>query len=265
MTEKQTPDKGTQEEEVIVPLNENDDENGDGTKPPVDDENKDSVKVEETPKDPPVEVIPPVIVPPKDPPAPDYRKKFGDSTRENQIIVARLNELQKVLGDITKKEVPSEDEMKEIEPEWEYLTDREKAQAMKMVVLERRSNLILQTFSDITRDSDNAKKLDEFIKNEPRLKGKEEDFESFVAKPKNKGVPVEVLLNAFLFEVKEDEPVVVEKPDEQEIPPSLERGSSSGGNPQELGKKGYTDEELKELRTKNPRLYNEMIRTGKLK
>lgn len=267
--EIQTP-QGT-EGEVIPPNNEL--QNGGGAEPviePKEPQGNEPVEptspTDPTPPQPPV--VPPVV-PPAPPVAPapavDYKKKFGESTRQNQIVVSQFKELQKVLGDITKQEIPSEDEMRKLEPDYEYLSDREKANAMKMVVLERRQNLILKTIGDISSESEIATKLDEFITGEPRLKGKEDAFIAFSTKPSNKGASMEVLLNAFLFEVKEPVAPVTPPTPADDIPPSLERGSPSGsGAPRKTGKTEYSDEELTELRTKNPKKYHEMIRKGQI-
>lgn len=214
---------------------------------------------------PPVTPVVPVVAPktPVTPPV-DYKKKFGESTRRNQIVESQFKELQKTLGDITRQEVPTDEEMSASISDWEYLSDREKNAERKLVVLERRTNHVISTIGNIASETENASKLEQFVESEPRLEGKEEAFYDFVSKPANKGASMEVLLNAFLFEVK-DESVVVPPvtPPTEEIPPSLERGNSSGNMPlTPTGKKEYSDEELQVLRTKDPRKYHELIRKG---
>lgn len=249
-TTPQTPPEGTQ---PVAPTEDNKGKEGEGTTPVA-------------PVEPKPEVTPPAPVPPPAPPAkeePDYRTKFGESTRRNQIVESQFNELRKVLGDITKTEVPTDDEMKAQVPDWEYLTDREKNNERKLIVLERRSNKILHTMDTIASETENASKLDKFIATVPELKGKEEEFYNFASNPKNKGASMETLLSAFLFDLsKLNPPAPVVTPPE-EIPPSFERGSSSGNMPPEqTGKKEYSDEELKALRTQNPQKYHELIRKG---
>lgn len=236
-----------------------------------------------TPPTPPAEVVPPVKVetPPATPPAqpvtptapevkpeaPDYKKKFGESTRRNQIVESQFKELQKVLGDITKQEVPTDDEMVALISDWEYLSDREKNNERKLVVLERRQNHIISTIGNIASETDSASKFEEFVATEPRLKGKEDDFYDFVTKPSNKGASMEVLVNAFLFEetpITAVDPAPVIPP--EELPPSLERGTPSGNMPPvKTGNEEMSADELKLLRTTDPRKYNEMIRKGQIK
>ena len=253
MTEILTP---TGTEEIITPKDEN---NGASTVPP---ENPETEKPQDTPE------VPPEPPAPTPTPEVDYKKKFGDSTRQNQIVVEQFKNLQKVLGDITKQEVPSDEEMRKSDPEWEYLSDREKAMAMKMVVLERRSNLILKTVHDISFESENVSKLQGFINNEPRLKGKEEEFYAFATKNSNKGASVDVLLNAFLFELRDGTPPTKEipvPPPAQGNPPSLMRGSPRGGTPPtETRKTQYSDEEIAIMRTSDHKGYMKLVREGKI-
>lgn len=196
----------------------------------------------------------------------DYKKKFSDSTRRNQIVESQFKELQKVLGDITKQEIPTDEEMVALVPDWEYLTDREKNGERKLIVLERRQNHMLNTFTSIANETETYSQLEAFVGTEPRLKGKETDFYEFATDPRNKGASMEVLVNAFLFEttpIVDTTPVVTPVP---EVPPSLERGNPSGNMPPiPTGNQEMSEDELKLLRTTDPRKYNEMIRTGKIK
>lgn len=268
-TKKQTPENGTQEEKEIVDptlknkdLKEEEEEqefNPDGT--PKVKEKQEEKKEEEIPPKTPTEVPPktPEVVPPK---TEDWRTKFANSTRRNQIVESQFRELQKTLGDITKQEIPSDEEMRLLDPDWEYRNDFEKTQAVKLVVLERRQNLILNSIGNITKESEEVEKLGEFIDSVKELKGKEDEFIEFTRKPSNKGASMEVLLSAFLFSIKDEIPPDP-TPKPEDTPPSLERSTPTGGDAPKP-KQGYSDEELKELRTKNPKRYFKLIREGKI-
>jgi len=195
----------------------------------------------------------------------DYKDKFSASTRRNQIVESQLVELQKVLGDVTRQEVPSDEEMKNADPDWDFRSDYEKNNARKMVVLERRQGKILTTLHSISQDSQAAEKISNFIASEPRLKGKEEDFYKFATNPKNKGAEIDVLLRAFLFDVKDEKPAP-ELPKEEHAP-TLERGGSSGGSEKVQPKEPntFTSEEARQLRVSDQKKYNELVRSGKLK
>lgn len=196
----------------------------------------------------------------------NYEKKFADSTRRNQIVESQFKELQKVLGDITKQEVPTDDEMQALVPDWDYLSDREKNSERKLIILERRQNHMLATFASISSETEMFNQVEKFASSEPRLVGKETEFYEFVLDPRNKGASLEVLVNAFLFEnTPAVEETVVTPPPVVEAPPSLERGNPSGNMPAvttDPTKK--TPEELKLLRTTNPRLYNDMVKKGQI-
>ena len=141
-------------------------------------------------------------------PEPDYKKSSQILLGGTKSLNLNSKELQKVLGDITKQEVPTDEEMQAIVPDWEYLTDREKNGERKLVVLERRQNHMLNTFS-ITAESEMYSQLETFVAGEPRLNGKETEFYEFATDPRNKGASMEVLVNAFLFE---NTPAVEETP-----------------------------------------------------
>ena len=224
--------------------------------------------VVETPPAPtpevPTQPVTPTVTEPKA--ETDYKKKFSDSTRRNQIVESQFSELQKVLGDITKQEVPTDDEMQALVSDWDYLSDREKNGERKLVVLERRQNHMLATFASISSETEMFNKVETFASSEPRLAGQETEFYEFVLDPRNKGASLEVLVNAFLFEnTPAVEDTVVTPPPVVEAPPFLERGNPSGNMPvitTDPNKK--TPEELKLLRTTDPRKYNDMVRKGQI-
>lgn len=198
-------------------------------------------------------------------PAVDYKKKFSESTKRNQIVESQFRELQKVLGDITRQEIPSDEEMIAIDPDWEYRSDFEKNLSIKTIVLEKRQNQILHTIGNITKETELSEKIVTFIESEPKLKGKEESFYDFATSPKNKGASMEVLLGAFLYNAGDTTEVPTPTPPSDERPPMLNRATPRGGNDPKPEKDGnYTDEEMKVLRTQNPKQYFKLIRTGKL-
>lgn len=216
----------------------------------------------------PKEKIPAVVPVVEKPAVPDvdYKKKFGDSTRRNQIVESQFRELQKVLGDITRQEIPSDEEMKAIDPDWEYRSDFEKNLSVKVVVQERRQNQILSTIGNITKESELADEIVSFIDKTPELEGKDAEFYNFVTDPKNRGASMEVLLGAFLHKegITPKAPVAPQDPTPEERAPSLNRSTPRGGNPPKEIKTGYSDSELKELRTKDPKKYFKMIRDKKI-
>ena len=265
---KQTPElneDGTPKLPVVTPTQpEEDNQDGqeeDLDEEQVDDEQEDEGEDEEEDENPNPAVDPKIT--PVDTPV-DYKKKFGDSTRRNQIVESQFRELQKVLGDITKQEIPSDDEMRATDPDWDYRSDFEKNLSIKIVVQEKRQNHILNTIGSITKESELAESIYTFIENTPLLKGKDAEFYDFVTTPKNKGASMDVLLGAFLHK----EGIASTAPESDTTKrkaPSLARSTPTGGNNQKKIEGKYSDEEITHLRLKNPKEYFKLIRQGKLR
>lgn len=244
-------------------------------------EKKDEVVVVAAPVTP-EPVVPPVVVPPA-PPAEDFRTKFGMSTRENQVLQGELEELDKQLGEITREEIPTDEEMVREYPEYEFAEPLMQSVLKRQAVSDRRQKGIQLNVSRFLGSVRKRNELAAVVSTNAALKGREEKFIDFASDPKRVNVPVETLVSAFLFEVKDEivAPVVVPAPAPVEVPPTppavpkkddevppaspLERGSPSGGDrPQPPAKKERTVEELQALRTSNPKEYNELVRRGEI-
>lgn len=260
--QKQTPElneDGTPKTPVVDSTLE---EDHDEEESKVDEGHIEDKQEEEKPEDEEETPVDPITPTPEVAPV-DYKKKFGESTRRNQIVESQFRELQKVLGDITRQEIPSDDEMRSTDPDWDYRSDFEKNLSLKLVVQERRQNHILSTIGNITKESEKAEKIVSFIEATDSLKGKEEAFYDFATNPKNEGAPVDTLLKAFLYDVEEKVPTQPIAPKEKA--PSLNRATPRGGNDPKPVKEGnYSDAELTALRTKNPKEYFKLIRQKKI-
>jgi len=245
-------------EEVIEDIDEGSEEGKDGViiDPTEEIDEHGNPKVTPPVKEPVVEKKPAPVV------TVDYKEKFGNSTRRNQIVESQFRDLQKVLGDITKQEIPTDEEMKLTDSDWEFRSPFEKNLAIKTVVLERRQNHILKTIGNISNQSEYADKINTFVASKEQLKGKEDAFYEFATKDSNKGASLDVLLNAFLFEVKDEEEIHNPNPENKETPPSLERATPSGGIIPEKKDGKYTDEEIKVIRETDHRRYNDLVRRG---
>tara|TARA_B100000508_G_scaffold138892_1_gene135841 strand:+ start:562 stop:1407 length:846 start_codon:yes stop_codon:yes gene_type:complete len=275
--EKQTPQDGTQPE---TPTDEKEvkQEGGEPT-PPSNPEEPETPKSPEspetpepeTPAEPPKPEAPKEPTEPTTPPAePDYKQKFAGSTRENQILTGNLKELQKQLGELTKEDIPTDDEMARMDPDWNVRSDYEKNLAIKIEASARMQRRIAQTVNGFVSKSEKVQELNQLVQSDPRLHGKENDFFAFVQKPKHQNTPLDVLVNAFLFDtnaVPETPPAPApeEPAPAPATPPSLNRSTPSGGTPPVQKKEGeFSNEELKHLRTTDPKKYNEMIRKGQI-
>lgn len=223
----------------------------------------------ETPQIPPT---PAPVTPPEPtvPPAPtptvpevDYKKKFSASTAENQRIMGELNSLNKLLGDITKVEIPTDQEMAKLYASWDTLGDFERDLAKKQIVLERRQNHITVGLGKITSNVEKTNEVNEFIRGNTSLKGKEDAFLEYALSPDKSNTPLSILLNSFLFENKETPPAPTVPP--TPAPSPLQRGNPGGTGTPPTDATTMSDDEAEALSKSNPKLYMEMVRDGRIK
>ncbi|HYK01310.1 MAG TPA: hypothetical protein VE974_06110 [Thermoanaerobaculia bacterium] len=138
----------------------------------------------------------PVVEPPKD--DIDYKAKFSASTTENQILAARLAELENPRKELTNE--PTDSDLQAAFPEWEVMTDTERKLARRTFATERLTTSLLTE-----REQEKATQrwntdLELAIASNPSLQGKEQAFKEFAKKPTHKGAPLPTLVSAFLYE-----------------------------------------------------------------
>jgi len=83
----------------------------------------------------------------------NYRKKFSESTTENQILQAKLKAAEEKLGKITSAEIPAEQELKNLYLDWEIMSEPERKLAEKNLILERRLKKVEQDFGGMKSPS----------------------------------------------------------------------------------------------------------------
>src|ERR1039458_6047824 len=83
-------------------------------------------------------------------PAIDYEKKFSDSTRENQILLAKLGEQDKAKQELTKE--PTDSDLRTAFPEWDLMSDTEKRLATRTLRAERIGGNAAQQVQEINAD-----------------------------------------------------------------------------------------------------------------
>lgn len=228
----------------------------------------------------PETVVPPTATPTPTPPASvlpatpvvDYREKFGHSTRENQILQGELEALNRQLGEITKEEIPTDAEMIGKYPEYEFADELSKGILKRQEVMDRRQRGIQLSIGKMLGSVTRRNEIAAIVATNAALVGKEQKFIDFASDPKRANVPVETLVSAFLYEVKDEAPAPTvipptpPAPTPTVIPPAtaLERGTPSGGESPAPTNTERTPEELKALRTSNPKEYNELVRKGQI-
>jgi len=185
----------------------------------------------------------------------DYEAKFKASTQEAMIMKAKLDAIE------AEKNKPIEiDEayMKANYPDWDELTTTEQKILTKNEKLEQEIKDIRSKTNEFNNDRKWESQISEMVENPelieqfPSLKGKEEQFKRFCTKPTRKGLPVDTLAAAFLYEFKEEKPTRT----------IFSEGSS--GPDKKPVTKGITAEEASLLRKNNNAKYMELLKAGKI-
>src|SRR4051794_12713904 len=126
----------------------------------------------------PETVIPPVEpATPPTPPEPDYKEKFSQSTSENQILQARIAELEKSGKDLTKE--PTDSDLKAAFPEWDSLTDFEKRMARETYEAKRLAAAASQSVGKLQDERAWNTSIELAVSSDPALQGKEQAFRQF--------------------------------------------------------------------------------------
>lgn len=207
---------------------------------------------ESEPTVPPTTELAPVADPQ---PEIDYKAKFSESTRENQVLAAQLEQERQRNARRELTTEPTDSDLVAAFPDWDIMTDTEKRLARQSFS----ANRIASTLQE-EREQEKAERqwntdLELTIAHKPSLHGKELAFKEFAKKPTHRGAPVETLVSAFLFE-SSSTPSATPAPTPQ---PGLLPGN---GGPRESDKpKLLSGDELKQLRQTDEKAYKEYIRT----
>lgn len=188
----------------------------------------------------------------------DYKQKFAESTRESQILLAKVKQLEEKLGKVAGDEIPAERELQKLYPDWEMMSELEKKLAEKTLILDRRIGKIEQEREAAREEAEWEGRLEEFLEKAkilesyPELDGREKEFREFARKPTHRGVDLNILADAFLYKEKGG------------IMPKSKKGSvlepGRGGPRQEPPKKKkMTPEELSILRKTDFKKYKQII------
>ena len=219
-------------------------------------------KDEGQPQTPPGTGTPGEGSPPKE--EEDYKKKFAESTRENQRIIADSQTKDQRIGALETKlvkanETLSDKELKNEYPDFEDMLPEDQQRA-KNEFKNKKDIAILKAKDKMREDyfalpQETREKIDK--------KGGFELFKNFACNPENAGQ--KNLLNLakqFLYEEPGEE--APKEPIEEKPAPGLEDGF--GGSPSTPPQEpGFTAEELKTMREKEPKKYMELAKEGKLK
>jgi hypothetical protein len=178
--------------------------------------------------------------------AEEYKAKFANSTRENQIIRSKESESHRE----TPNE-PTEAELRKAFPSFDYMSDEGKELARFNYRTQRETQTILQAQRQREAEDKWNRTLEQTVIATPSLEGKERAFTEFAKKPQYRGASVELLVDAFLHKHGSSETV-------RRAPQAgLETGS---GGPKAIAtKKGLDEKELSALRQNDPEAYRQAL------
>lgn len=183
---------------------------------------------------------------------PDYKTKFAESTRENQILNAKLQ------GYESRRELtnePTEAELRAAFPSFDFMTETEKDLAKGQLRTQKKADAAYAAEQKREADAKWNNQLEIAITSNPSLQGRESEFKEYASKPSHRGAPTDVLVDAFLHRS-----TTQPKP-KSDPKPELESGS---GGPKEPAKKKISLEEAAVIRKTDYKRYLELVKTGQI-
>lgn len=142
-------------------------------------------------------------------------KRYADSTREAQVIAHAKKELETEIDDVQNIPLPSIDELKVENPDWDLMSATEQKLATKLMHLEKKEAKIAEIRSRAkeaeSKVQERVKEIEIFtvdptiLKKFPKLEGKEEEFKLFATKQTRLSLDLEDA--AGLFSIQLPEPV----------------------------------------------------------
>lgn len=217
---------------------------------PTTEEEKTEVEEEKNDTPPPVEEINDT----------DYKEKFSNSTRENQVILSKNKDLEDRIDKLTNIEDPTKEDLETAYPNYEFMSDSEQELA-KSNLKTQKLNLKTQSMliSNETKQAE-AEAIRVVYKNNPDLALKQAEFEAYIKKPSHKGASVELLAKAFLTDFAEEiKDAKAPEPKPKQKDSALETGSGGADAPTTPS---VTDDEAEKIRKTDPQRYNQLIKKG---
>jgi hypothetical protein len=196
------------------------------------------------------------------PEEPDYKKKFVESTREAQVLHAKNKKISEVIEQAEQIPEPTEDELKAEYSDWDDLSATQQKMAKENLISNRRFKMLSQVtkeFKDMEAWQDKVTTfLDDpkTLVDHPRLEGKADEFRLFATKPSRRGVDMDVLISAFLFDVSKER-----KPNKGKMFETGTGGPSDKGKPKS---DKISLEEARTLRNADYAKYKEYLKAGKI-
>ena len=216
---------------------------------------------------PPSEDVPvnetPEEEPQADPSKELYKKKFSESSKENQKIYAKNRVINKALMDADEVPEPTEEELTKDFPDWDIMSETEKPFAKETIISRNWRKTIASAKEQATKIEKWNESVESFtsdpitLNENPELEGKTEEFKAFAQQETNNSVPFKILVSAFLHDHS-----IAKKPNKGKM---FEK--SLGGSNERVEPKGdtITLEEARILRETDYPKWKEKLMEGKIK
>lgn len=192
----------------------------------------------------------------------DYKKKFVESTREAQVLHSKNKKITQAIEKANSLAEPSEEELsKEYGSEWEEMSTLERRFARDNFLNKRKFELLSSVTADFKEADTWSEKIEEFIADpkvltkHPELDGQDAEFIAFATKPSRRGVDMEDLVSAFLYQAK---------PTKRHKGALIEEGTG-GDKTTPKDPSVLTVEEGRRLRTTDYKKWVELSRAGKIR
>jgi len=192
-----------------------------------------------------------------------WKNKFSDSTREAQIERERRKKAEEERDELAKPKEITDDLMKEKYPDWDNYDEAVKVTLKNQIKLEQEVTTLKQSQNEYLNerkwDSQIKSFLDENEETEVYSIKDKDAFKKFCSRPDRKGMNLDVLAKAYLFDAKDEGKPTPKKGS------MLENGSGQGASKKHTtDKKEYTADDAKRLRENNPKEYERLIKSGEL-
>ncbi len=191
-----------------------------------------------------------------------YKKKFSESSRENQKINAKNRVINKALADAEDVADPTQEELETVYPDWELMSDVEKHFAKETEISKRWRSTISQAKEQASKIEKWNESVEEFVgdpkilNDNPELEGKTDEFREFATEEANNNVPFNILVGAFLHQHSTNK--VSNKGR------MFERAGGGPNDKPQIKKGTITLEEARQLRETNYSKYKEFLAAGKI-
>ncbi len=192
----------------------------------------------------------------------DYKKRYSDSSRENQVLQLRLKKQQEDLEAIKNTPEPTEDQCKaEYGDEWEDMSPAMQKIAKKNFHSELKDKALEKINTQQKEDESYREQVGVFaadpstVKMFPELIGNESKFENWAMMPTRRGLDLEALATIFVTNMQRS------SGDRKALFPRNKTSLKKDNKPTNK----MDAEKMKVLRTLSPREHQRMIRSGKLK